>query len=212
MFYQATNIPTKHGFFGRGEIDKSFDKPINLLKQNISFHKAVFITEAADKKIIADGAVTTSKDIFLAVQAADCAPVLFIDRENQVVGASHAGWQGALEGVLENTLDLMIEHGAKIENICAAIGPCLQQKSFEVREDLFEKFNAPEFFKQLEPGRYLFDLEGYVENRLKKYGIKNISKSGIDTYTNEEIYNSYRRDTHRKISSPTISQLSLIGL
>lgn len=212
MTYYAPNLPKeKHGFFGRNGVDKSFEKPINKLNQNISFSKAIFITEATDGKIIADGAVTTNKNILLAVKAADCAPVLFIDPENQLIGASHAGWQGALEGVLENTLDLMVEHGAKVENIRAAIGPCLQQKSFEVREDLYEKFNAPEFFKPLEPGRYLFDLESYVESRLKKYGVKDISKSGIDTYTNEETYNSYRRDTHRKIA-PTVSQLSVIGL
>lgn len=184
---------------------------INILSQHTHSNVAVFIETPEQHKSIADGAVTKNKDVLLAVSTADCAPVLFADYEHNIIGAAHSGWRGSVSGVLENTLDLMIKHGAKKETIHAAIGPCIQQKSFEVGEDVFQLAKSPKKFQPKDNGKYLFDMEGYIMERLEKYGIKSISKSGIDTYSETENFFSYRRNTHQKISAFPV-QLSVIGL
>lgn len=184
---------------------------INILNQTMHTNTAVYIEEPSQYKIIADGAVTKNKNIMLGITTADCTPVLFADYQNGIIGAAHSGWRGSVSGVLENTLDLMIKHGAKLENISAAIGPCIQQQSFEVGQDVFDKANAPEFFAKKEDGKYMFNLEGYIIARLQKYGLKSITASGLDTYSTPEKYFSYRRNTHRNIK-PFPVQLSVIGL
>ncbi len=176
---------------------------LTILKQGVS-DKAVFISQAERYQQFADGMVTTASGIILAIRTADCCPVLFYDDAHQVIGAAHAGWRGALRGILENTLNLMLEHGAQTANIRAALGPCLQQPSFECQSDMRDEFlqtdiTAERFFA---PGKdaehFHFDLEGFVISRLQNFGLTNISASGIDTYQNEN-YFSYRRNCHRKL-------------
>lgn len=194
-------------------------KPQNLVlqKQGIS-NIANYITQPSFQEIVGDGLVTDKKDIILCIRTADCVPVLFADYENGIVGGSHAGWRGALAGVIENTLNLMLEKGAKLSNIKAAIGPCLQKHSFDAGLDMLEQFiNIDSSFEQyFEPknDKYLFDIENFVYDKLTKYGLSDISKSAIDTYTNRN-YFSFRRSGHLKQISqdgdfPT--QLSTITL
>ena len=148
--------------------------------------------------------MTTVPNIVLAIRTADCCPVLFYDEKHQIIGAAHAGWRGALRGILENTLKLMIEHGAHKDSIHAALGPCLQQKSFECQTDMKDEFTTinnefEQFFKpSTSPTHFQFDLEGFVINRLQNFGLTNISASGIDTYQDEN-YFSFRRNTDRKL-------------
>lgn len=165
--------------------------------------KAVFVTEPSFKKITADGAVTNQKSLILSISTADCAPVLFYDEIAGLIGAAHAGWRGAYNGIVENTVALMEEYGSRAENLKAAIGPCIQQNSFEMGAEVYADFikqtpqNAQYFKPSPQTGHYLFDLEGYVKDKLQKLGIKNISASHIDTFANEEEYFSYRRETKR---------------
>ncbi len=175
-----------------------------LLCQGISGN-CIFTRQASQKKIEADGVVTDSPNIILGISTADCAPVLFMDKEAGIIGAAHAGWKGTLNGIIENTVRLMLSRGAKAENIAAAIGPCIQQSSFEMGAEVPKLFSAqtPEnaryFRKAPRPEHYLFDLEGCIVNKLRRLGLKNISASGTDTYTDEKNYFSYRRDTHRNL-------------
>lgn len=169
-----------------------------------SDNKAVFANTPSIKKIEADGCVTNQKDLLLCIRTADCVPIFFYDKKASLVGASHAGWRGALTGVIQNTINLMIEHGSHKENIQTAVGPCLQQKSFEVQDDLYQKFLAQsldnkKFFISKDQG-FLFDLQGYVVEVLHNLGLENISVSDIDTYTNLD-YFSFRRNTHQKLIS-----------
>ena len=176
---------------------------LTLLKQGIS-NKAVFITQAERYQQFADGMVTTTPGIILAIRTADCCPILFYDKTQQIIGAAHAGWRGALRGIIENTLELMLKHGARKENISAAVGPCLQQASFECQADMRDEFmhsdSAAEHF--FIPGKdnnhFQFDLEKYVISRLQNFGLTNISASGINTYQDEN-YFSFRRNTHRRL-------------
>lgn len=184
-------------------------KHLLRLKQGIS-NKCVYITQASQNEIEADGAVTKEPNILLSIGTADCAPVLFADYKNGVIGAAHAGWRGAYSGIIENTVQMMLDVGAEKEHIAAAIGPCIQQKSFEVGEDVYNQFLAQnkhnqKYFKaSIRENHYLLDLSGYIEGKLNNLGISNRVTCKEDTYTNEEQYYSYRRDTHQgKIEFPS---------
>lgn len=152
--------------------------------------------------ITADGAVTTNPNILLGIKTADCAPVLLADYKHGVIGAAHAGWRGAYKGVVENTISLMLQCGAVLSDMTVAIGPCMQQASFEVAEDmkacvLAENSQNEKYFHQgKDAGHFYFDLSGYLEDKIKRRGIDNVVNSRIDTYPAENGYFSYRRNTH----------------
>lgn len=155
----------------------------------------------------ADAMVTDQPGIALGILTADCAPVLLSGRTGEgkpVIGAAHAGWKGALGGILESTVSAMAAKGVEPGNIRAAIGPCIGVESYEVGGDFRDPFMQHDaesvafFFNHATKGKYLFDLPGYAAWRLKKAGVHHISVKGIDTCFNEEDYFSFRRATHRK--------------
>ena len=164
--------------------------------------KAVYLDRPSQYQVEADGVATDKPGLILGITTADCIPVLLADYKNGIIGAAHAGWRGALGGVVENTVKIMLEHGAVLENIAAATGPCLQKENFAVRDDMRDLFieqdtgNAA-FFEPLANGQYLCDLEQYLKHLLTLLGITNVSLSGIDTYANDRLYFSYRRFCHR---------------
>lgn len=152
--------------------------------------------------VTADGAVTTNPNILLGIKTADCAPVLLADYKQGVIGAAHAGWRGAYRGVVENTVALMLRKGAELKNIAAAIGPCMQQASFEVQNDMRATLlkensaNAKYFAAGKDSEHFYFDLSGYLEDKIHNLGIDNVVNSHIDTYPAQNGYFSYRRNTH----------------
>ncbi len=172
-----------------------------LTRQGVTAN-VVFADEQQLFKTYADGAVTTNPRIVLGVKTADCAPVLMADYKHGVIGVAHAGWRGAYKGVVENTVSLMLEKGAKVEDIAAAIGPCMQQKSFEVQADMRDILlaqsaeNEKYFINGVDERHFNFDLSGYVEDKLKCLNINNVINSQIDTYPPENGYFSFRRNTH----------------
>jgi len=147
----------------------------------------------------ADALVTDRRGLALGILTADCAPVLFVDPVAGVIGAAHAGWRGALDGVIEQTLVTMERLGASRRSICAAIGPCIWQDSYEVAADFpipfyIEDEASGEYFKpSAKRGHLLFDLPSFVTTQLVKAGIENIAPSPADTYTNEDRFFSHRR-------------------
>ncbi len=151
----------------------------------------------------ADAMVTTEPGVALGILTADCAPVLLADEAAGVVGAAHAGWKGALDGVLESVVSLMERLGAVRSRIRAAVGPCIGQHSYEVGPEFFERFKqaAPDNHKYFVPaareGHKLFDLPGYVTNQLTASGVLDVDQMGLCTYANERDYFSFRRSTHR---------------
>lgn len=179
-------------------------RPENLLlmHQEVSSH-VEYVTQASIKEITADGAVTDRPGIMLGISTADCAPVLLADYKNGVIGAAHAGWRGAFKGVIENTVELMVAKGAKRDNICAAVGPCIGQPSYEVDVGFYRQFldrdqSFSKYFKfGNKEGFYQFNLEAFCYDRLESCGISNISVSGLDTCALENDYFSYRRNTLR---------------
>lgn len=154
---------------------------------------------ADDARPAADALVTDRPGLVLGIVTADCAPVLFLDRNANVIGAAHAGWRGAHGGVLENTVNAMLQLGASRQNIAVTIGPCIQQASYEVDDGFLERFEEEDsrFFVGGRAGHWQFDLPGYAKMRLERAGLQHIENLGLDTYTLEESYFSYRRATHR---------------
>lgn len=151
----------------------------------------------------ADAMVTSKPGLALGVLTADCAPVLFADRDAQVIGAAHAGWRGALAGVCEATIDAMKTHGAKVENISVAIGPTISGQNYEVGGEFRDTFLAEDvgyagFFRPSDrDGHYMFDLPGFLEFRLSKLGLHSVENTDLCTYADEQRFFSYRRTTHR---------------
>ncbi|HLL29532.1 MAG TPA: peptidoglycan editing factor PgeF [Allosphingosinicella sp.] len=164
----------------------------------------------------ADAMVTDRPGLVLGILTADCAPVLLADHQAGVVAAAHAGWKGALGGVLEATVAGMESRGADRARIAAAVGPCIARRSYEVDDGLLRRFAEadPEHERFFSPGRdghYQFDLEGFVLSRLAAAGLTRIEALGEDTYSQPDRFFSYRRATHRK--EPDYGrQVSLIAL
>lgn len=152
----------------------------------------------------ADALVTNKKGLALGIRTADCAPVLFHDEKNNVIGAAHAGWKGALNGVLENTLSVMRKLGGDPASTKAIIGACIQQASYEVGPEFPTPFLAQNadnsiFFKESNrAGHALFDLPAYIQQRLRHAGLTQIYSLGLDTCTDETRFFSYRRRTLRR--------------
>lgn len=186
------NIPgIKHGFYDKCDSTEDV-RPITL--SQIHSFLVVTVTQAGQPLPPADALVTDQPGLNLTLKTADCAPVLFADPVHHVIGAAHAGWKGAFKGVLEQTVLAMIRLGASIENIRAAIGPCIHADSYPITDDMKTVFsaNAHPYFKPYGSQEH-FDLPGYVKYRLQEIGLRLIDQIDIDTYVDTN-YNSYRRD------------------
>lgn len=161
------------------------------------------VTEPTTERPKADALVTNTPGIALAILTADCQPVLFSAPDAGVIGAAHAGWKGALGGVLGRTVDAMEDLGAKRSNIRAAIGPCISQRAYEVGPEFFEDFMAEDpayarFFANGEADRMQFDLPAFGLHVLRETGINDAEWTRHCTYFDEDRFFSYRRATHRK--------------
>ena len=149
----------------------------------------------------ADALVSNTPGVVLGILTADCAPVLLADSGNGVIGALHAGWRGALGGIVESTVQAMLALGAQTADIRAVIGPCIGPDSYEVGAEFPAPFlaqdNATERFFRPAPrdGHFLFDLPGYVPHRLARLELSEIATLGRDTYGEEADFFSYRRNS-----------------
>jgi YfiH family protein len=151
----------------------------------------------------ADAIVTRTEGIAIGITAADCGPILLVDPNARVIGAAHAGWKGALTGILESTIRAMEGLGAERDGMVAAIGPMIRQHSYEVGSEFVERFidaeadNAVFFIPSTRERHSMFDLAGFIRMRLENGGVLMIDDIGVDTYSDERFY-SYRRSVHRK--------------
>lgn len=149
-----------------------------------------------------DGLVTNRPGLILAVLTSDCLPVLFVDPEVGAIGVAHAGWGGAFNGVLQNTVTALKSLGAKSENIHAVIGPAIQQKSYEVGPEFFKRFitadpnNAEYFIDGKRPDHYQFNLPAYGAAQLRQAGVGHVEIIDEDTYSQPDKFFSYRRMCH----------------
>lgn len=159
--------------------------------------------EQATERPKADALVTKSPGIVLSVLTADCQPVLFSDHDAGVIGAAHAGWKGALAGVLEATVDAMVDLGARASSIKVAIGPTISQRAYEVGPEFFDRMidsdsDHQRFFAGGKNGKMHFDLPGFGLQLLRQRGVSEAVWTGHCTYSDAEKFYSYRRATHAK--------------
>ncbi|MGZ6008012.1 MAG: peptidoglycan editing factor PgeF [Rhizomicrobium sp.] len=228
-----SNVPgIAHGFFGRsGGVSTgiyeslncgpgSGDDPANITENRrrvreamgaaalntlYQIHSAVAVTVSAawDAGPEADAMVTKTPGIALGILTADCAPLLFADSDAGVIGAAHAGWKGAISGVVESTISAMEALGARRHRITAAIGPCISQANYEVGAELCARFvaddaaNARFFGIGARADHFQFDLESFVAHRLSGAGVVKVSGPSTCTYARENDFFSFRRATHR---------------
>jgi len=172
---------------------------------------------ADDARPHADALVTNRPDLLIGVLTADCVPVLLADAQAGVVGAAHAGWKGALGGVVGSTVEAMEGLGADRTRIIAAIGPAIGKRSYEVDDAFLARFCEAEaenerfFLAGRRERHHQFDIEAYVAARLAGAGVRRIEALGLDTYADEARFFSYRRATHR--GEPGYGrQIALIGV
>ena len=187
----------------RGRVAEALDLTPDHLVSVHQVHSADAVAINAPLAIRprADALVTATPGLGLAVLTADCQPVLFADHQARVIGAAHAGWRGAKDGVLEATLTAMEALGAKRGAIAAVIGPCISQAAYEVGQEFFENFtdDDPEtrrFFVGGKGDRMLFDLPGYGLWRLREAGVGHAEWTRHCTYGDPARFFSYRRTTH----------------
>ncbi|MHA1523185.1 MAG: peptidoglycan editing factor PgeF [Alphaproteobacteria bacterium] len=163
---------------------------------------AIVVDAPFDEPPRGDALVTGKRDIALGILTADCAPVLFVDPQAQIIGAAHAGWRGALDGILEATIATMVSLGAQATAITATIGPCIQQSAYEVGAEFRARFvetdpgNEIYFKPSQSPGHHMFDLPEYCARRLHRFGVGAVARVDCCTYADTQRFFSYRRATH----------------
>jgi YfiH family protein len=189
----------------RARVAKQMGVPSDALVGVHQFHSAdvVTVTQPTADKPKADALVTATKGIALSVLTADCQPVLFADQKAGVIGAAHAGWQGALNGVLDATVDAMVALGAQRGDIVAVIGPSISQRSYEVGPEFAERFidedhDNARFFANGIGDKMQFDLPAFGLARLRAAGVNDAAWSRHCTYSDPDRFYSYRRSVHKK--------------
>ena len=179
----------------------SLDKIVGV--HQIHSVEAIICNKTFETSPKADALVTNTPGLLLSVLTADCQPVIFADEKNSVIGIAHAGWRGALNGVLNSTINKMEALGAERNQISAVIGPCISQNAYEVGLDFFEKFkgankkNTDYFTYSSDTEKYHFDLPNFSLNLLKNEGISSIEWTGHCTYSDPKKFFSYRRSCHK---------------
>ena len=188
----------------RGRVADAMEVSPDALVSVHQCHSAdvVVLDAPLGEKPKADAMVTATPGLALGILTADCQPVLFADAQAGVIGAAHAGWGGALSGVLENTVEAMVQLGASRDAIRAVIGPCISQRAYEVGPEFMDRFmdDDPEtarFFAQGQGDRLLFDLPGFGLARLRAAGVQ-AEWTRHCTYSDAARFYSYRRSVHEK--------------
>jgi len=183
-----------------GVTAERFVTPFQIHSPDVVVAKEPWTPESRPR---ADAIVTQVPRLAVGVSTADCGPLLFADSEAGVIGAAHAGWRGALLGVIEATVASMERLGAKRARIAAALGPTIRQSNYEVGPEFVEQFLAadPANIRFFEPSQReshaMFDLCGYIAQRVERAGLKQLEDLGLCTYEEPERFYSYRRSTHR---------------
>jgi len=192
----------------------------NLITMNQTHSNKVVVINDENKhiqKVNSDALVTNQKNIAISVLTADCVPILIYDEVNQIIGSIHAGWKGALSGIIENTLDQIIKI-SKNAKINVAIGPCIGVNNYEVEQEFYAKFVQDSkkneyFFLPFKKNKFLFDLRKYVNSKFEKPEIKHVDNIDFDTFSDKENFFSFRRSKQagEKDYGRCISVISLIN-
>jgi len=163
-------------------------------------NKVICFNSEADvkNKLTGDAIVSKVKNVAIGILTADCASIFFYDPKNKIIGCSHAGWKGALNGIIKNTVKKFNELDSNNSDLISVVGPCINKENYKVKIDLFRKFidkdkNNEIFFDKISNEKYTFDLRRFINNEISNLNIKNIENVEIDTFSQSELFYSYRR-------------------
>tara|TARA_B100000029_G_scaffold152506_1_gene147509 strand:+ start:3247 stop:4008 length:762 start_codon:yes stop_codon:yes gene_type:complete len=209
-YYESLNC-------GLGSRDKKEDvlKNLELVSKKIHCEKKSLITlnqrhsnkvvhfknkSDVKNKLAGDAIVCEVKNIGISILAADCAPILFYDPKKKIIGCAHAGWKGALRGIIKETVKKFNELNSNNDDLIAVIGPCISKKNYEVKKEFFIEFtnvdkNYENFFERVNDQKYFFDLRGFINNEISNLNIKNVENIDMDTFSDREYFYSYRRSS-----------------
>ena len=198
--------------FGSGDKKNKIEKNLDIVSNEFKIKKDHLImmnqthsnkVEVIDKmysfkKINCDAVLTKSNKFALSVLTADCVPILMYEKNEEIIGCIHAGWKGAINGIIENTLKKIRDMNGRNENIVVSIGPCISQENYEVKNDFYNEFikNSKyndSFFLKNERKTFNFDLRGFVNRKFEDSGVLEIENILIDTFANKDEYFSHRR-------------------
>ncbi len=198
--------------FGSNDKKENIEKNLDIVskKFNIERNSLVLMrqTHSNQVKIIddknnlerinCDAMLTKSDSIVLSVLTADCIPILIYENKNKIIGCIHAGWKGAIKGIIENTLKKLEEMGGNIKQLVVSVGPCISQENYEVKNDFYSEFikeskKNESFFLKSGKNTFNFDLRGFVNKKFEDLGVLEIENVLIDTFAAKNEYFSHRR-------------------
>ena len=181
-------------------VSKKFNVAIdNLVLMNQTHSNKVQIVEDhSSQRVYSDAVLTKNTALALCVLTADCAPILIYEKQKEIVGAIHAGWKGAFNGIIENTTQKIIELGGSLEKLVVTIGPCISQESYEVKDDFLKLFlnkskNNKLFFTKNHTNSFNFNLRGFLRSKFNEIGVKKVDNIELDTFSSKNEYFSHRR-------------------
>jgi len=191
-------------------------KKLILIKQTHS-SKVIRIDQSnLDQKIEADGAITSLNNVVLGILTADCAPIIIYDDKNKFVCNLHSGWKGSLNNISEKSIKVFDKYKIKRKNLIAIVGPCLGAKNYEVDKNFQQKFikkniKYAKFFRNKNKIKSYFNLRALINYQLSELGLKKIHNINRDTYSNNNLFFSHRRATHKgqKTTGRLINLISL---
>ena len=205
---------------GMGSNDKKENiiKNLRLVSQKIKCDENFLITlnqvhsnkvihfknkDSVKNKLKGDAIVSQVRNIGIGILAADCAPILFYDPKKKIIGCAHAGWKGALNGIIRNTVKKIYELGSNHNDLIVVVGPCIGKSNYEVKNNFVKKFlrinkKNELFFQKKNESHYNFDLRGYINKEIIKLNIKNIENIDKDTFAEKDLFYSYRRSRLNK--------------
>ena len=176
------------------------EKKLLITMNQIHSDKVLYFEKIDDvkNKLVGDAIVTKVKKIGIGILTADCAPILLYDPKKEIIGCIHSGWKGALKGIVKKTIEKFIELNSNINDIIAVIGPCIKKENYEVKDDFYEKFISQNrkykaFFTEIDANKYLFDLRNFINSEISLSNVKNIENIEKDTFSEKELFYSYRR-------------------
>ena len=190
----------------------------NLFLMNQTHSSKVVVIDESNinvQRVDADALITKIKEIAISVLTADCVPVLIYEKKNNIVACVHAGWKGAISGIIENTLNQIIKMN-KNNNIYVAIGPCIGLKNYEIDKKFYNKFIRKDrmneiFFSSTKNDKFLFDLRKYINFKITKFDVNDVENIELDTYEENEKFFSFRRS--RKLGEKDYGRcISTIGI
>jgi polyphenol oxidase len=212
-YYESLNCG-----LGSGDKKENVLKNLKLVSKKIACKEKFLITlnqthsdkvihiknkAAVRNKLNGDAIVCEIKNIGISILTADCVPILFYDTKKEIIGCVHAGWKGALKGIIKNTVKKFKELNSNENDLIAVVGPCINKKNYEVKKEFYNKFlnvdkNNEKFFEKNSNKKYFFDLRGFVNSEMLNLNISNIENIDMDTFSNKKYFYSYRRSTFNK--------------